>query len=211
MATIGDFLGALRQHVFWGPFLVIAGIFSTYISMKFINMNAPHIIDYFILLGSFAVVFAGVILIFRQFASYSKPGQAITSMEGREDESYVVQKLHKNFEVLRAQTNHGFMLSSVFMAIGLILIFGSIFSPSLGLKTEGITSLGIFSGLITEIISETALMLYKINFTRLNETSDRLDDAWRVLAAFKLTRELPEEKRAVATLQLISTLAMGKH
>jgi hypothetical protein len=123
------------------------------------------------------------------------------------DAVYLVQQLSRNFDILRAQTNQGFLLSGIFMAIGLLIIIASLFAPSLGLKTEGVDNLGVLSGVVTEFISGSALLLYRINFSRLNQTSDRLDDAWRVLAAFNLTRELPEEKKADATMQLISSLS----
>ena len=199
-----DFLRALQREGFWGPFLVLSGIFLLYTASTRAS-NAPLIQDYALLIGAGIVTLAGVILMFRQIGA--NDAVSITGMEdGQEDATYVVRQLSRNFEVLRAQTNQGFLLSGIFMSIGLLVIVVSLFAPTFGIKTTGVDSFGVMAGVVTEFISATALLLYKLNFTRLNETSDRLDNSWRVLAAFKLTHELPEDKKAEATLQLITTL-----
>jgi hypothetical protein len=195
-------MAQLRHRGFWGPFLVVAGLVLLYFSSNYVQ---PRAFDYAMLGAGSLVVLAGVALMFRQLGAPPTPS-AYAPGKGHDDATYLVQQLHRNFEILRAQTNQGFLLSSVFMAIGLALIVLSLFAPSLGLKTEGISGLGVLAGVVTEFISATALVLYRLNFARLNQTSDRLDDAWRVLAAFKLTTELPEEKRSEATLQLVTAL-----
>ena len=201
-----DFMRALRDQGFWGPFLVLAGIVVFYFSANAFGLKEPRPIDYVVVAAGALLALAGVILMFKQQALDYAPISGGQSQEGQEDADYVVKQLSRNFEVLRAQTNQGFLFSGVFMAIGLLVICTSLFAPTLGIKTQGVDTLGVLAGVVTEFISGTALFLYRLNFSRLNQTSDRLDDAWRVLAAFKLTRELPDDKKAEATLQLISSL-----
>ena len=210
MSSFDNILTSLRHQGFWGPFLVLVGVVACDQSLRFVNLVEPRPFDYAVFGAGFLVVIAGVALMFKQFTANTESVASAPPAEGQEDANYVVQQLHRNFEILRAQTNQGFLLSGLFMAVGLILIVTSLFAPSFGLKTEGITNLGVLAGVVTEFISGTALVLYKANFSRLNETSDRLDDAWRALAAFKLTRELPDDKKAEATLQLISALTKVK-
>jgi hypothetical protein len=127
-----------------------------------------------------------------------------------QDADYIISQLSKNYELLRAQTNQGFVLSSVFMLIGLVIIVASLFSPAIGWRTvngQGLKGLGIIAGIVTEFISGTALIVYRDNFARLNKTSDRLDASWRVLAAYKLTESLPADKKSDATISLINVLA----
>ena len=199
-----DFLRALQREGFWGPFLVLSGMFLLYVASGRSGLE-PRFSDYALFAAGGIVTLAGVVLMFRQIgANYAVSNSGFE--DGQEDATYVVRQLSRNFEVLRAQTNQGFMLSGIFMSIGLLVIVVSLFAPTFGFKTQGVDSFGVMAGVVTEFISATALLLYKLNFSRLNETSDRLDNAWRVLAAFKLTHELPEDKKAEATLQLITTL-----
>lgn len=204
MSAFETAMQALSREGFWGPFLVLGGIFVFYFASLRIGSDIK-VTDYFIIGGGIFLAIAGVLLMFRQLAAGTRIGEADSPGEG-EDASYVVRQLSRNFEILRAQTNQGFLLSGMFMAVGLLILIGSLFAPSIGLKTGGVSGLGTLAGIVTEFISGTALLLYRLNFARLNQTSDRLDDAWRVLAAYKLTRELPEDKKAEATMQLIASL-----
>lgn len=203
--SIDDFMTQLRHKGFWGPFLVVCGIALFFFARDYVQ---PRPLDYLLVVIGLLLVLSGVTFMFRQLGA-PPAASAYAPGNNHDDATYLVQQLHRNFEILRAQTNQGFFLSSVFMAVGLVLIVLSLFAPSLGLRTEGINNLGVLAGVVTEFISGTALVLYRLNFSRLNQTSDRLDDAWRVLAAFKLTTELPDEKRAEATLQLVTALARG--
>jgi hypothetical protein len=47
------------------------------------------------------------------------------------------------------------------------------------------------------------VLVYRINFRRLNETTERMDGAWCVLTAHKLAEGLGEGKREEATMKLI--------
>lgn len=205
MTIFEDSMRALSREGFWGPFLVLAGIGVSYFASLRVGgfLSAG---DYIILSSGVFLAVAGVVLMFRQLSRTVPLGEVTPSVSDGDDAGYVVRQLSRNFEILRAQTSQGFLLSGVFMAVGLLIIVGSLFAPSFGLKTQGVERLGVVAGVVTEFISGSALFLYRLNFARLNQTSDRLDDAWRVLAAYKLTRELPEDKKAEATVQLIGAL-----
>jgi hypothetical protein len=201
-------IDALSKESFWGPFLVLAGIFTLIYPIVIIKVDNPVASYTLIAVGIFLLA-VGVYFMLRQL-SY---GAKLSSLEYKpgslQDADYIVNQLSKNYELLRAQTNQGFLLSSVFMLVGLIVIIASLFAPSFGWSTvnsEGVKGLGVVAGIITEFISGTAIFIYRDNFTRLNKTSDRLDESWRVLAAYKLTEELPEDKKSEATLNLITAL-----
>ena len=68
------------------------------------------------------------------------------------------------------------------------------------------SNLTTVAGIIMEFISATSVLIYRLNFNRLNETSDRLDATWRVLTAYRLAESLPDEKKTEATLRLIDAL-----
>lgn len=209
MSIFDTNLRNLAKEGTWGPFLVSIGLIIIYLWSMRVEAD-PSYTDYVILGSSVFLLIAGVLLMFRQLTSSSRLTQGDSSSEPSSDADYVVRQLSRNYEILRSQTNQGFLLSGAFMAVGLLVIVGSLFAPSLGLTTGGVNNLGMIVGTVTEFISGTALLLYRLNFKRLNETSDRLDDAWRVLAAYNLTRELPDEQKADATLRLISSLTIRR-
>ncbi len=201
-------LRSLQSKGFWGPFLVLAGVFLLYMFRVYVGgspSGTTRLADFAPIAPPIFLMVSGVALMFRQLgsaanATVAEPPGAST------DADYVVRQLSRNFEILRAQTNQGFLLSGIFMGIGLVLIIASLFAPTLGFTTQGVDSLGVLAGIVTEFISGSALLLYRLNFARLNETSDKLDEAWRVLAAYNLTKELPQEQKANATMQLITSL-----
>ena len=167
MSTFNNFVTPLRLQGLWGPFLVVLGVVACNQSLRFVNLAEPRPFDYAIFGAAFLVVLAGLALIFKQFTANTGLVTSTAPAEGQEDANYVVQQLNRNFEILRAQTNQGFLLSGLFMAVGLVLIVTSVFAPAFGLKAEGVTSLGVLAGVVTEFISGTALVLYRANFSRL--------------------------------------------
>jgi hypothetical protein len=163
-----------------------------------------------VLIFSIFLILLGIYLIFRSPGIVPKKEEEV-SLSASGDAEYIVRQLSRNYEILRAQTNQGFLLSGIFMAIGLlIIVFSLFFLPSNGLENS-VANLGILAGIFTEFISGTALFLYRLNFTRLNETSDRLDDSWKVLAAYNLTIGLPDDKKAEATMGLILVLSSPRN
>jgi hypothetical protein len=62
-------------------------------------------------------------------------------------------------------------------------------------------------GLKRDIIWLAAqFFLFKETYKRLNTTSDRLHEMWKILAAFKKAEGLPEEQRTNVTMRLIDRL-----
>lgn len=154
------------------------------------------------------LVATGMVSILRYLSSPAALDNPSHDPGSLEDADYIVRQQQQNYQLLRAQTTQGFLLSSGFMIVGLVILTSSFFAPSLGLNVvKGMQGLGILAGIVTEFISGTALAVYRQNFNRLNRTSDRLDASWRILAAYKLTSELPEEERTKATVSLITCLA----
>ena len=96
-------------------------------------------------------------------------------------------------------------MAGTFMALGLLVILSGSLGELFGLTKEG-SNLTTIAGIIMEFISGTSLLIYRINFKRLNETSDKLEGTWRILTAHRLTDSLPEEKKTEATMQLINAL-----
>ena len=128
-----------------------------------------------------------------------------TSDQTLSQPEYTIVQLSKNYELLRRQTTQGFILSGIFMALGFLAILSGSAGSLFGFTKEG-SNLTTVAGVIMEFISGTSLLIYRINFKRLNETTDKLDGAWRVLTAHKLTADLPPEKRVEATMELIRAL-----
>ena len=67
-------------------------------------------------------------------------------------------------------------------------------------------SSSVVVGGVVEVVSGLGFFLFKQTFERLNVTSDRLHETWRLLAAFKKAEALPEEKRSDVTIRLIELL-----
>jgi hypothetical protein len=71
------------------------------------------------------------------------------------------------------------------MTIEMLVLVISLFGKSLRLQDTGV-SLTSLASIVSQFISGTALLIYRLNFHRLNITSDKLDAAWRILSAYKL-------------------------
>jgi hypothetical protein len=99
-----------------------------------------------------------------------------------------------------------FFLSASFMALGLfVILLGS--ARSLLGWGEGTSNLTTIAGILAEFISATALVLYRSSSVRLNDVSTRLHETWRILAAYRLTKDLPDTDQKDALLPLIAALA----
>jgi hypothetical protein len=122
------------------------------------------------------------------------------------DLGLAVEQLSRNYEWVRSQTMYAFFLSASFMALGLfVIILGSARSV-LGWG-EGTSNLTTIAGILSEFISATALVLYRSSSVRMNEVSTRLHETWRILAAYRLAKDLPEMDQKDALLPLITALA----
>jgi len=90
-----------------------------------------------------------------------------------------------------------------FMIIGILIIIIGAIGSSIGLKDNNQYNLAYISGIIVEFISGTALILYRLNFKQINETSTKLYQTWKYLAAFKKTETLGGDKKNDTIINLI--------
>jgi hypothetical protein len=126
-------------------------------------------------------------------------------MSNPNDLSLAVEQLAQNYELSRSQTNFAFLITALFMGLGLLVILLGSIRLILGLS-DATNTLTLISGVISEFISAGALLIYRSNFNRLNETSTRLYETWKIFAAYKLAQDLRGIDRGNATLGLISAL-----
>jgi hypothetical protein len=91
------------------------------------------------------------------------------------------------------------------MALGVIVILSGSVGKIFGFASVD-SDLTSIAGIITEFISATALWLYRANFKRLGETSDRLDNSLNILVAFRETESLPDYERNKTKVELIRSM-----
>jgi hypothetical protein len=166
-------------------------------------LNSAQTLELFLGVG-FLVLGSALVVWQNQQEYYLRHKDAV--LMNTDDLSLAVEQLARNFELSRSQTNFAFFLTAFFMGMGLAVFMAGAFRSVLGFSdtTKTLTTIvGIFS----EFLSGSALLLYRSNFNRLNETSVRLYDTWKIFAAYKLTQDLGEGDRGAATLALISVLA----
>ncbi len=156
------------------------------------------------------LVLGGIVMMFVQLRSDEVLVAPSDSDFVLSEPGYAMAQLSKNYDLLRRQTTQGFILSSVFMALGLLVILSGSAGEIFGFRKEG-GNLTTVAGVIMEFISVTALFIYRMNFTRLNQATDRIDSAWRVLTASNLAKTLPEDRRVDATMKLIDALLLSHH
>jgi TRADD-N domain-containing protein len=184
-----------------GPLMMALGIFllvSPVARTTGILQNVVLFTAGVLVLGGIVVTYIGVV---RQAPSVSTLAESTS-----DDLSLAVKQLSRNYEWIRNQTIYAFYLSTVFMALGvLVILFGSI-RVVLGL-TENADNLTIIAGLISEFISGSALLLYRSSSQRLNEVSKELHQSWKILAAYKLAKDLPKAHQKEAIYHLIYAMA----
>ena len=187
-----------------GPGLIVLGCAILYfVFPREADSASPLLYGFAILLG--IVVLAGIVITFQEL----RRSQILSETEPMPDSSsgleHAVNQLNKNYEILRGQTTQGFVLSAVFMILGLLVILSGSIGELFGFVENG-NILTSVAGIILEFISGTALAVYRSNFNRLNKTSDRLHQTWKILTAFREAEKLPEEEKTKATLKLIDAL-----
>ena len=91
------------------------------------------------------------------------------------------------------------------MALGIFVILAGSVGELFGFTAQG-GRLTTVAGIIVEAVSGLGLYLFKQTFQRLNVTSDRLHDTWKILTAFRKAETLPEGKKAEVICSLISRL-----
>lgn len=178
-------------------------VFSNYIVFGHRDTLNPREVTALIIFGILTV--GGIVISYVGVARIDA-AKAIKLTPSTQDFDLAVEQLARNYEAVRAQTTYAFILSAVFMALGLLVILLGSMRVVLGLEGEP-NYLVTVSGVIAEFISGSALLLYRSNFKRLDTISLRLDSTWRILAAYKLARDLPKSEQKEAILPLISALA----
>jgi len=118
-------LEALSKEIFWGSFLVLAGIVTLIYPIVIIKIDNPVAIYAFIAVAIFLLA-TGVYFMLRQLSYNAKLSSLEYKPGSFQDADYIVNQLSKNYELLRAQTNQGFLLSSVFMLVGLVIVIASL-------------------------------------------------------------------------------------
>jgi hypothetical protein len=164
----------------------------------------PTTITYLAVGFGFLVTLAGIFLLFRDL---SRPTLSESELDvvGSSDIEHAVRQLGKNYDILRRQATQGFVLAGTFMALGILVILAGSLGEMFGF-TKAAGNLTTVAGVIVEAVSGLGLYLFKETFKRLNSTSDRLHEMWKILAAFQKAETLSEEKKSEVIVSLISKL-----
>jgi hypothetical protein len=186
-----------------GMVLVTLGFMILFFSAK-VTADVPILATYGAIAFAFIVTISGIVLLFRSGVA-TQPSDASLAVAGSSDVEETVRQLGKNYDILRRQAMQGFVLAGTFMALGILVILTGSLGDMFGF-TKATSNLTTIAGIIIEAISGLGLYLFKETFRQLNATSDRLNDMWRILAAFKKTDDLPEEKKADVVITLINKL-----
>ncbi|MGA2620715.1 MAG: hypothetical protein ABSF26_24080 [Thermoguttaceae bacterium] len=196
----------LIKSQMWGPLLVGLGA----VSLSTANQSQGAIVLASRVSIASLLVIAGLLVMLIQLW----PRNVVPLDEHANDTSIeafgrLVRQLAQNYNLLRRQTVQGFVITLVLMTLGVVVIIVGVF----GALVAGIASdtklISALAGAITEVIAGSTLLVYRLNFKRLNDVSDRLEETWRILCAHSLAGSLPPEKQADATLMLISALVCG--
>lgn len=162
------------------------------------------IVKYSTVIVGLALIIAGMVLTFRR--SEQREPLALTAQDvASGDLELAVKQLGANYDLLRRQVSQGFAFAGLAMVAGVFVVLAGAFGNLFGLTaTRDGTTLVV--GAVVEVVSALGFYLFKNTFDRLNVTSDRLHDTWKLLAAFKKAESLPEEKRTEVTVRLIEQL-----
>ncbi len=147
---------------------------------------------------------SGVWLMARQLRHFYARPEAPDALE--ENIEHTIKQLSKNYDILRQQATQGFIMAAVVMILGLLVILAGAAGAQFGFVKAG--SLTTVAGVVTEAVSGMGLYLFNKTFDRLNTTSDRLQDTWRLLEAFKKAETLTDDLKKDVLPTLIKQLAM---
>ena len=153
----------------------------------------------------FLITFAGIVLIFKDLSKVSYSTSELGGEIDPSDIAHAVRQLGKNYDILRRQATQGFILAGTFMALGILVILVGALGEMFGF-TQSTSNFTIVAGVIVEVISGLGLYMFKQTFQRLNSTSDKLYEMWKILAAFTKAATLPEKQQAEVKVNLINRL-----
>ena len=171
----------LIKSQMWGPLLVGVGVGVICLSTTSQSQGAI-VLGSRVLIGSLLVV-AGLLIMFIQvWPRRTAPldeGANETSIEGL---GRLVCQLAQNYNLLRRQAMQGFVITLVLMALGVVVILLGVFGALYGIACDT-KVVSVLAGVVTEVISGSTLLVYRLNFNRLNHVSDRLEEIWRIFCA----------------------------
>jgi hypothetical protein len=151
------------------------------------------------------VTLAGIALLFRDLGRSAAVESELDLSVGSSDIEHAIRQLGKNYDILRRQATQGFVLAGTFMALGILVILAGSLGEMFGF-TKAASNLTTVAGIVVEAVSGLGLYLFKETFKRLNSTSDRLHETWKVLAAFRKAETLPDEKKSDVIISPINKL-----
>lgn len=147
---------------------------------------------------------AGIVLLFRTLGQSAVVDSEL-DIVGSSDIEHAVRQLENNYDILRRQATQGFVLAGTFMALGILVILAGSLGEMFGFAKVA-SNLITVAGVIVETVSGLGLYLFKETFKRLNSTSDKLYDMWKILAAFQKAETLPDEKKSEVIISLINKM-----
>ncbi len=191
---------------FWrtspGFTLIVFGFMALY-TTAFRAERADSNIIYLVVGLAFLITIAGIVLLFRSESSVQSSDANLAV--GSSDIEETVIQLGKNYDILRRQAIHGFVLAGTFMAVGILVIITGSLGEMFGF-TKSASNLTTIAGVVVEAVSGLGLYLFKETFRQLNSTSEKLHEMWKILAAFKKADSLSDERRADVVISLIERL-----
>jgi hypothetical protein len=188
-----------------GAILVGLGFATIYfLTALRLGDREPTTVDYLAIGFAFMVAIAGIFLLFKDLGKESDT-VSLESSVGSSDIETAAAQFGKNYDILRKQATQGFVLAGTFMAMGILVILAGSLGEMFGF-TSSASNLTTIAGVVIEVVSGLGLYLFKETFKRLNSTSDKLHEMWKLLAAFKKAENLPGEKKTEVTINLINKL-----
>jgi hypothetical protein len=188
-----------------GLALVAVGFITIYFLVGVRGSLEPTMVTYLSVGFGFLVTLAGIVLLFRDLGRTVPADSEVDLSVGSSDIEHAVRQLGKNYDILRRQATQGFVLAGTFMALGILVILAGSLGEMFGF-TKAASNLTTVAGVMVEAVSGLGLYLFKETFKRLNATSDRLHEMWKILAAFTKAETLPDEKKSDVIISLINKL-----
>ena len=186
--------------------LVMLGFFVVYFKAGLgSGGREASITDYLLIAFGFAITLIGVAFMGVELRRSGSSSLGLEMSVRSSDLEVVISQLGKNYDILRGQATQGFILAALFMVLGICVILAGAVGDLFGLTKER-SSLTTIAGIVVETISGVGLILFRTTFNRLNKNSDLLLQTWRILAAFKKSDELPEDRRGQIQVELIQKL-----
>ncbi len=185
--------------------LIVAGLLVLYFQFPLGIFQLSIVLMIIFTSLGFMLIVAGIVALFYDLKMKDTRDKGLLEQRSS-DVVYAVKLLSKNYDVLRKQATLGFILSSVFLSLGIIIILMGAVGEILGF-TKSAGNLSTIAGVVIELISGVGMYLFRETFRRINQTSDNLQGMWRILAGFKEATKLPENSKSEVIANLIYKLA----